>query len=522
MRVGVTILIEIKNHNIANETLLVGSMYKNPDIYVEYGHVMRPKYDFYDSSCQFFYNSFEIMYQTFSQDFNENNINIFMSQDKKRNNQYKEYGGYKTIEKMMELSNIDDFKNYFNIVKKYSLIREYERNGYPIQKILEHKKFDLFTATDIYKMIKSKADKINTVISGGEDSILLGKKSKNRIKEWIKKPSFGITFPWNYWNIFFRGFRKKKLIVEGMLSNEGKSRKMVALATHISLVEKKSVLIMTNEMSEEDIEACKIVTVINDPIHKKNFDFDLSKTEEEIVLGRYRNDTGNFIIRELDKHENPVLTDEEYEEKLFNESTEYRNTLQIAEWIEENTKIYFKEMREYADDDLEMEIRKHVLSKNVGYVMYDTLKGYRTDDWGTIKQTATRLEELAKELNIGIYANFQLTDDSVYLEVFDLNSMNLANSKQVFHVLDYLVLGKRLFRDDYDKYSIIDDWGGEIPLDINKTYYGHRFAKSRTGGKGKVTVCEVDLDKNTWIEVGLLIKKGNKNSDSKPKQRIGA
>jgi len=372
-------------------------------------------------------------------------------------------------------------------------------------------------------MIKSKADKINTVISGGEESVLLGKKSKYRIKEWIKKPSFGITFPWNYWNIFFRGFRKKKLIVEGMLSNEGKSRKMVALATHISLLERKSVLIMTNEMSEEDIEACKIVTVINDPIHKKNFNFELNKTEEEIVLGRYRNDdTGQFIIRELDKNENPILTDEEYEEKLLKESTEYRNTLQVAEWIEKNTKIYFKEMREYADYDLEMEIRKHVLSKNVEYVMYDTLKGYRTDDWGTIKQTATRLEELAKELNIGIYANFQLTDDSIYLEVFDLNSMNLANCKQVFHVLDYLVLGKRLFRDDYDKYSIIDDWGGEIPLDFNKTYYGHRFAKSRTGGKGKVTICEVDLDRNTWIEVGLLIKKGNKYSDSKPKQRVGA
>ena len=132
------------------------------------------------------------------------------------------------------------------------------------------------------------------------------------------------------------------------------------------------------------------------------------------------------------------------------------------------------------------------------------------------------MEELAKELMIGIYANFQLTDDSVYLEVFDLNSMNLANCKQIFHVLDYLVLGKRLFRDDYDKYSIIDDWGGEVPLDITKIYYGHRFAKSRTGGKGKVTVCEVDLDRNTWIEVGLLVKKGNRNSDSKPKQRLGA
>ncbi len=514
---------DIKNHNIQNETLLVGSLYKNPDIYIEYGHIMRPKYDFYDSSCQFFYTNFETMYKTFSQDFNENNINIFMSQDKKRNAQYKEYGSYKTIEKMMELSNTDDFKNYFNTVKKFSLIREYERNGYPIQKILEHKKFDLFTANDIYKMIKSKADVINTVISGGEESILLGKSSQSKIKQWIKKPSFGITFPWYYWNIYFRGFRKSKLIVEGMLSNEGKSRKMVALATHISLIEKKSVLIMTNEMSEEDIEACKIITVINNPIFKDNFDFELNKTEEEIVLGRYRSDnTGHFIVRELDENENPILTDEEYEAKLFKESIEYRNTLIVAQWIEENTKIYFKEMREYSDYDLEMEIRKHVLSKNVEYIMYDTLKGYKTDDWGTIKQTATRLEELAKELKIGIYANFQLTDDSVYLEVFDLNSMNLANCKQIFHVLDYLVLGKRLFRDDYDKYSIIDDWGGEVPLDINKTYYGHRFAKSRTGGKGKVTVCEVDLDRNIWTEVGILIKKGNKQSDSKPKQRVGA
>jgi len=516
-------LTEIKNHNIANETLLIGSLYKKSDIYVEYGHIMRPKYDFYDSSCQFFYNCFETMYKTFSQEFNENNINIFMSQDKKRNAQYKEYGGYKTIEKMMELANIDDFKNYFNIVKKYSLIREYERNGYPIQKILEHKKFDLFTANDIYKMIKSKADTINTVISGGEESVLLGKNSQNKIKEWIKKPSFGITFPWYYWNLFFRGFRKGKLIVEGMLSNEGKSRKMVSLATHISLVEKKSVLIMTNEMSEEDIEACKIVTVINNPIHKKNFDFELNKTEEEIVLGRYRDDsTGQFIIRKLDNKGNSILTDEEFEEKLYKESTEYRNTLKVAEWIEKNTKIYFKEMREYSDYDLEMEIRKHVLAKNVEYIMYDTLKGYKTDDWSSIKQTATALGELAKELKIGIYANFQLTDDSIYLEVFDLNSMNLANAKQVFHVLDFLVLGKRLFRDDYDKYSILDDWGGEIPLDINKTYYGHRFAKSRTGGKGKVTICEVDLDRNIWTEVGLLIKRGNRNSDSKPKQRLGA
>lgn len=516
-------MTENLNNNIQNESLVIGCLYKNPDLYLEYGHMMRPKYDFYDNSCQFFYNCFETMYKTFSQDFSENNVNIFMSQDKKRNSTYKELGGFRTIEKIKELASIQDFKNYFDIVKKYSLVREYERNGYPIDKILSHKKFDLFTGNDIYKMIKAKADKIHTVISGGEESVVLGKNATNRIKNWIKKPSFGITFPWEYWNLYFRGFRKKKLIVEGMLSNEGKSRKMVALATHISLIEKKPVFIMTNEMSEEDVEACKIITIINHPYYKQFFNFNLNKTEEEIVLGRYRDDiNGKFIIRQVDENNEPTETDEEFEERLFKNSIEYRNTLTVAKWIEDNTKIYFKEMREYSDYDIEMQVRKHVLAHGVEYVMYDTLKGYKTDAWESIKQTATRLEELAKELNIGIYANFQLTDDSVYLDVFDLNSMNLANCKQIFHVLDFLVLGKRIFKDDYDKYSILDQWGGEVSLDINKTYYGHRFAKSRTGGKGKVTVCEVDLDRNIWIEVGLLVKKGKINSDAKPKQRLGA
>ena len=477
--------------------------------------MIKSKYDFYDKTTKFFYDNLDTMYQTFSQDFTESNVNIFMSQDIERNKIYKSYGGYKTIHKAMSLANLEDFKNYFNIVKKYSLIREYERNGYPINKILGHPKFESFSANDIYTMIKTKAENINTVIGGGEESVLLGKNATKKVREWVRSPNFGITFPFKYWNVFFRGFRKKKLIVEAMLSNEGKSREMVFIAVHIAYVEKKPVLIMTNEMSEEDVLACQIITIMSSPVLKKNFDFDLDKTEEEIVLGKYRCDvTGKFIRKS--KEEN----DEEYEKRLYKESSEYRNVMTVTKWIEDNTKIHFKEMKSYSNNDIESEIRKHKLAKRVEYVMYDTLKGYKTDDWSAIKQTATRLEELAKELDLGIYANFQLTDDSVYLDVFDLNSMSLANAKQVFHVLDYLVMGKRLFKDDYSKYAIIDDWGGEIPLDRNKTYYGKRFAKSRTGGKGKVTVSEVNLDKNTWIEVGLLTKKGKAN-DSKPKQRQG-
>lgn len=57
------------------------------------------------------------MYTTFSQDMDENQVNIFMSQDNDRLRLFKRYKGYKTISQWMQLANIDDFKNYYNLVK---------------------------------------------------------------------------------------------------------------------------------------------------------------------------------------------------------------------------------------------------------------------------------------------------------------------------------------------------------------------------------------------------------------------
>ena len=129
-------------NNIQAEILLVGSLYKEPDLYVSYGNFMRSKYDFSDEATRFFYDNFELMYTTFSQNMDENQVNIFMSQDTERLRLYKRYKGYKTISQWMQLSDTSDFKNYYNLVKKYSLVREYERNGYPVQRILNHKKFN--------------------------------------------------------------------------------------------------------------------------------------------------------------------------------------------------------------------------------------------------------------------------------------------------------------------------------------------------------------------------------------------
>lgn len=159
---------EIKTTNVASEICFVGALYSNPDLYVSYGNFMRSKYDFSDPVTRFFYDNLETYYLTFSQSVDETKLNVFMSQNTERLQEYKKYKGWKTIERFMQTSDTSDIGNYFQLVKKYSLLREYERNGFPVEKILNHKRFDSLTANDIYRIIRVKTDKINTVINAGD------------------------------------------------------------------------------------------------------------------------------------------------------------------------------------------------------------------------------------------------------------------------------------------------------------------------------------------------------------------
>lgn len=497
-------------YNIQNEVLLLGAILKSPDLLVEYSRYIKSKYDFYDEATRFFYNTIELMYTTFSQSVDENTINVFMSQDNEKLKQYRLFGGYKTIATWISLTNIEDFKNYFNIIKKYSLIREYERSGFPVQKILNHSKFDTWTANDIYKMIRAKADKINTVILSNEESVVLNDKTENTVKNWLLKPQMGIELPWKLVNGMFRGGRLGKLVTMGFLSNEGKTRNLMMLIAFITLVKKEKFLILSNEMEEEDLKSCLVTTVVNNKAFKSLHGVDIEKQEREIVLGLYRDDKTNEFIQR-----NKGELDKDFFERVYQQSEEYKKVIKISNWIDEETngKIFFKDVgADYSDKSLEFECRKHKMLYDVKYFGYDTLKGFGVDDWQTVKQTTTKLKEVMKELHMFGWAVIQLTDDSVFTDIFEFSSNNIANAKQLKHVVDHLILGKRIPKEDYHKYEYIahDTWGDKKPLalDLSKTYYGWKIDKNRGGDKDLIPLIEVDLNYNTWYEIGYLIKKG--------------
>lgn len=479
---------------------------------------MRSKYDFSDEVTRFFYDNLETYYLTFSQTVDETKLNVFMSQNEERLKDYKQYKGWKTIQKYMSISDVNDIDNYFNIIKKYSLIREYERNGFPIDKILKHKKFDSLTANDIYRIIRIKADKINTIINAGDEAVDLTSDNKNAINSYIDVPMMGLLTPWYLYNEMFLGLTQEDIILEGFLSNEGKTRKLMKLAAYVTLVQNKSFLFMSNEMSEKKLRSCLITTVLNNSEFKELHNVQLMKPEKEIVLGVYKDRNGEYIRRKIDDNGNFIETKDDFLKRIQDNSDEYWNVIKVVDWIDshDNGKLLFKDVGDdYSDNRLEFELRKYKATSNVIYYAYDTAKGFRSEDWSVIKQTVTRMKELTKELQMSGFIVFQLTDDTVFTDIFSLSSNNIAGAKGMKHVTDALTMGKKIDKSDYHKYQIVienDAWGEPITenLDYNKQYFAIKADKNRAGDKDKVMAFEIDLNFNTWYNVGFFIKK-NKN-----------
>ena len=490
-------------------------MYKKPDLLVEYGHNIRSKYDFCDEVTKFFYDSAEIIFQKRTQNFNQSSVNAYMTEDSERLASYRKYGGWRTIDKWMQMSETVNIQNYFEVLKKHSLLREYSRNGFNIDKILTHSNFDKLNAMDIYRLIRSKADRIHTVILTNEESEILNAHIKETLIHCMETPDLGLQLPFSIINDMVRGAKTKSVMAVGMLSNAGKTRLMTKILAYFTLVMKEKVFVMLNEMTVEELRYALITTVINNPEFQELHGIKIKKRERELTLGMYKDKQGNFIEIHKDDWGDPTETIDEYVERVAANSYEYIKIMEIASWIEHETQslIFVKDVAAaYDDKTLEFEIRKANLTLGVRYFFYDTFKNDNatTGDWAALKITATKLTEIAKQLDMFGYLSIQLTDDANYCEPHELTSSNIANAKQIKHVLHTLFLSKEIPLNKFHKYKYKcgTDWGEstEHELDPTKRYYCFVCDKNRFGAKKRV-LFEVDLDLNIWNEVGELIVK---------------
>lgn len=505
-----------EDKNVNAEICLIGSLLKKPELYLTGGTLIKAKYDFTDEACKFLYNSFEEYYLTFSQEISETKWNNYMSQNNERLKQYRKYGGWKTVKSFMDLADENDFKNYLNEVKKYSLVREYARNGFPTDKILNYKNFQTLTANDIYRLMRAKADNINSVINVIDDPVVVTKGNIKLVDSYLIRPQMGIPTPWRAYNEAFKGLLPNRVLIQAFKSNEGKSRNLTYLIAYVTLIQKKKFIMLSNEQQESDVRNCLLVTVINGEEFQALHGIKMHKTEEELTLGRYHpdDDPNGYIERKEDE------TDEEYIARVQS-TQDYQNVKKIAEWMDEQLEgcFYFRDITDdYSNERIEMELRRAAVVYKCDAFAYDTAKSYGIDDWKELKKCITSIVELAKQLHLTGVCTYQLSDDSENVSIFDFNSTQLASSKQIRHVVDCLTMGRRLKKDEYHLCQYIpfkgDDkllWGKDpVPLDLNekKSYFAIKIDKNRIGRRADIILFSIDLDINKWDCIGYLIKKG--------------
>lgn len=278
------------------------------------------------------------------------------------------------------------------------------------------------------------------------------------------------------------GLRKGQLIATGMFSNNGKTRLMIRNIANLVLRYNEKVLIISNEMTKEDIKYCFITTVINNPEFKEMFGItDITKNEREIRNGDYKDSTESDRITDIVK-----ILEEKFEDNILVIHTDI-----------------------YSDEVLTEIILKYYMVDNIDYFFYDTLKADKSNmaNWDGLKITTTVLSELAKTYDICIWGNIQLINDTSKAPL-ETNSNDIASSKQIYQLLDTLLLFSPIDKKLYSQYVYWESSKAPTKdtvkeLDINNTYYICRVNKNRLGAKPDL-LFKVNLNQNTWEELGQV------------------
>ena len=332
----------------------------------------------------------------------------------------------------------------------------------------------------------------------------------------------GLELPFPILSEVFKGIRKGETMAYAMPSNSGKSRFTINIATYLAFIHHKKVLIISNEMSEDKMKLCLITTVLNNKEIQKLHGQKLSKTEGELLEFKFRPDKGvsakvdeeGFVVKEENE------TQKEFTKRLLEISSEFRNTIKVTEWIDEQLKnsIYFVNITNHTNDELEKVILNYYYKEKIEYMFYDTLKT-DTENIGNgeeLKKTATILSNLAQNLNIFIASSLQLTESSTL--PINLNINDLAVSRTVKEVLDTLCLIKQIHNEDLNKYEYSLEEVDTKFFDLKKykdpdvRYYACVVDKNRAGAKPKV-VFRLNLAYNMWEELGYLRLKSSEENE---------
>ena len=412
-------------------------------------------------------------------------------------------------------------KIYTDLKKLFTLRKAYMAN--PIKniqdkiiEIIDYKLYDQMSVEEVESAVNQ------VTVTEKFKQAILNKNLTKFLEEGSNNLVNGLSLPFPILTQVFKGIRKGETMAYAMPSNSGKSRLAINLAAYTAFVNKKKVLLISNEMSEEKMKLCLITTIVNNPEIQKIHGQKLSITENEILALQFKADDpkkvkvdeNGHVLKEKDE------TQKDFIKRLEKESTQFKQVISVTDWInkEINNSIYFMNITDHTNDELKKVIINYYYKEKIEYVFYDTLKT-DTANIGNpeeIKKTATILSNIAQNFEIFICSSLQLEEASTLPINLDVN--DLAVSRTVKEVLDTLCLIKQINREHLQEYEYSLKEVDTTFYDLEKNedpdvrYYACVVDKNRAGPKPKL-LFRLNLAYNSWEELGYLRLKQTGNEE---------
>lgn len=427
-------------------------------------------------------------------DINEFTIDSYLSSYKEQYEIFQTNDGLNYLASAREMSSLDNYDYYYHRLRKYSLLRYYEKKGYNTKSIFdptvgveeltkEMEKFDNYTEQDIVGMVETDlvisptikycTNMLTTEIQAADDAVDL-------IESFRKIPDVGVPLNNDGVNTVARGGRKGCLYMRSLPQGEGKSRQAAGDACKIAVpyvydMDKKdfvytgmseSTTYITTEMTVDEIQTIFIAAV-----SKVN--------EEHILYGEYKNG-------------------------------EYERVKKAIEYIQ-SSPLYIVHIPDFSIEDIKNIIKKYNREFKVEYFFFDyisTSLRLMSEVSGKSRMGlkehqlllvfSTELKTIAQQLNIFIFTASQLNGEARNAIIKDQNL--LSGAKALANKLDVGIISMRPTQRERDKLDAIiqNHFGLRMP-DM-----GHWIYKVRRGRLTHIIIwSQVDL--GTMTEKALFV-----------------
>lgn len=335
---------------------------------------------------------------------------------------------FEFIDTIKELASLENFDYYYNIVRKFSLLRDLKNQGININKYYDEteeenkaqQKLNGLSIQDIISDIESSANKFRTKydIKYVRDEIKAGEDTEELIERFKEVPSMGAMFQSGYLTTLFNGWNRGHLICRAGPSGAGKSRFSVA-------------------------DLCKVGATQLWDDNAKDFIPNSNYQSPTLFIATEQN-----IETEVQPMFYSAIANVNYSDITNGTLTkdQEKRIIKAGEIIRESN-ITITSMPRFTKQNLERKLKEKVSSEGIGYCCFDYME-VQGDLSAEFKQNnstiprqdlilldlASFLKTLAEDYNVGILTGQQLNDS--WKETKYIDESSLAGGKATKFKLD--------------------------------------------------------------------------------------